>query len=101
LQALVKVSFLKMHLVSQGLPYSNERGVLIDFGRVVSEWVTWALVGGGRRSEANHDCDDGGQYRDTHFLHAFRGAAQPLNGRHVRYDCQSGQPHRLLRMLVR
>ena len=25
MQALVKVSFLKMHLVSQGLPYSNER----------------------------------------------------------------------------
>jgi hypothetical protein len=70
LQALVKVSLLKMHLVSQGLPYSNERGFLIDFNCVVSEWVTWALVGRGRQSEANHNCDKHGQYRDTHFRHA-------------------------------
>ncbi len=59
-----------MHLVSQGLPYSNERA-FPNFNRVVSEWVTWAFVGGGRQSEANHNCDNRGQYRDTHFRHAF------------------------------
>jgi len=58
-------------LVSQGLPYSNERGFLIvDFNRVISEWVTWALVGGGRQNEANHNCDNRGQYRYTHFRHS-------------------------------
>src|SRR5271167_385393 len=65
-----------MHLLSQGIPYFNEGGFLIvDFTRVISEWVTWALVCGGRQSEANHDCDNHGQYRDTHFRHAFRGAS--------------------------
>jgi hypothetical protein len=46
---------------------------------VVSEWIAWALVGGGRHCEANHNYDNRGQYRDTHIRHGFpwrRSAAE-------------------------
>jgi len=57
-----------MHLVSQGVPYSDEWGFLIvDFNRVVSERVTWALVSGRRHSKTDYDYDNRNQHRGTHF----------------------------------
>ena len=58
--ALVKVGFLKLHLIPEGLPYSNERSILVEFCRVVSEWVTGALLLSACRQhhEANCYCDE-------------------------------------------
>src|SRR5271166_2938268 len=58
--ALVKVGFLKLHLIPEGLPYSHERSILVEFCRVVSEWVTGALLLSACRQhhEANCYCDE-------------------------------------------
>src|SRR5208337_712004 len=71
--ALVKIGSLKLHLLCQGLPYCNERSILVEFGRVVSKWVTWALLLGACRQhhEANRNCDDRNQCRDTNIRHAL------------------------------
>src|SRR5208282_4155702 len=69
----MKVGFLKLHLSSEGLPYSNERSILGEFGRVVSEWVTWALLPGvcWQHHEANRNCDDRNRCRDAHIRHTL------------------------------
>jgi hypothetical protein len=43
-----KVGFLELHFISQQVPYADERSIPVEFSRVISKWVTWALVGGGR-----------------------------------------------------
>ena len=44
----MKVGFFELHFIFQQVPYADEKIILVEFSRVISKWVAWALVGGGR-----------------------------------------------------
>src|SRR5262249_13803081 len=56
--AKMKVCLIEQHLVSKEFPYAKEISLLLQFDRVISEWVTRAIIRVGRRRETNHNCDN-------------------------------------------
>src|SRR5215469_12861163 len=55
---MVKVGPIEQHLVSKGFPDAKEISLLIHLDRVISEWITRAIIRAGRRRETNHNCDN-------------------------------------------
>jgi hypothetical protein len=65
------VGLIEQHLVSKGFPYFNETSLLIQLDRVISEWITRAIVGGGPYRETKHNCEDCYVHCHRHIQHAF------------------------------
>src|SRR5215472_3635802 len=67
---MVKVGPIEQHLVSKGFPDAKEICLLIHLDRVISEWITRAIIRAGRRREPNHNCDNRYKYCHMHIQHA-------------------------------
>jgi hypothetical protein len=44
---------------------------------VISEWITRAIIRGGRRRETNHNCDNRYKFCDMHNQHALVATPSP------------------------
>src|SRR4030095_7192329 len=69
--AKVKVGPVEQHLVSKGFPDAKEISLLIQFDRVISEWITRAIIRAGRRRETNHNCDNRYKCSGMHIQNAL------------------------------
>jgi len=68
---MVKVGPIEQHLVSKGFPDAKEISLLIHLDRVISEWITRAIVRAGRSREANYNCDHRYKCCDMHIQNAL------------------------------
>jgi hypothetical protein len=68
---MVKVGPIEQHLVSKGFPDAKEISLLIHLDRVISEWITRAIVRAGRSREANYNCDNRYKCCDMHIQNAL------------------------------
>src|SRR6516225_1452589 len=75
--AKVKVGPVEQHLVSKGFPDAKEISLLIQLDRVISEWITRAIIRAGRRRETNHNCDNRYKCCDMHIQDAPSAHAEP------------------------
>src|SRR5262249_39764304 len=78
--AEVKVGLIEQHLVSKEFPDAKEISLLIQFDRVISEWITRAIIRGGRHHQTNHDCHNRYKRCDMHIQSA------PVSTRRARTD---------------
>src|SRR5215813_5155651 len=69
--AEVKVGPIEQHLVSKEFPDAKEIRLLIQFDRVISEWITRAIIRAGRHRQTNHDCHNRYKRCDMHIQNAL------------------------------
>jgi hypothetical protein len=62
---------IEEHLVSKEFPDSKEISLLIQLDRVISEWITWAIIRPGRRCQTNHNCHNRYKCCDMHIQNAL------------------------------